>query len=67
MKLVNMATDRILIGTMGVILTLLFIRVGVEMTAVRVVVQLAAFFLLVAYGWRAREVLSQEIGKPVAD
>ena len=59
MKLHNLASDKILIGTMGVILALLFVRVGVEVAAVRVLSQLAAFSLLVAYGWRARDVLAR--------
>ena len=60
MKFHNLATDKILIGTMGVILALLIVRLGVEVAAVRVAAQLAAFSLLVAYGMRARDVLAQE-------
>jgi hypothetical protein len=59
MKLHDLATDKVLIGTMGVILALLFVRLGADVAAVRVVSQLAAFSLLVAYGWRARDVLAR--------
>ena len=65
MRFHDLATDKVLIGTMGVILALLFVRVGVHVTAVRVVVQLAAFSLLVVYGWRARGVMAQGMTKSV--
>ena len=61
MRFHDLATDKVLIGTMGIILALLFVRVGVDMPAVRVAVQLAAFSLLVVYGWRAREVVNQGV------
>jgi hypothetical protein len=61
MRFHDLATDKVLIGTMGIILALLFVRVGVDVAAVRVVVQLAAFSLLVVYGWRAREVMDQGV------
>jgi hypothetical protein len=67
MRFHDLATDKFLIVTMGVILALLFVRLGIDVAAVRVAVQLAAFSLLVAYGWRAREVLTQEVSEPVED
>ena len=60
MKLHDLATDKILIGTMGAVLALLIVRLGVDVAAVRVAAQLAAFSLLVVYGWRARGVVSRE-------
>ena len=62
MKLHDLATDKVLIATMGMILMLLFVRLGVEVAAVRAIAQLAAFSLLVVYGWRARDVLARAQG-----
>jgi hypothetical protein len=68
MRFHDLATDKILLGTMGIVLALLIVRPDVDAAGVRALLQLVAFSLLVVYGWRARGLIqAQDVAKAIDD